>query len=409
MKKSLKDKRILHGITGSIAAYKAVDLLRRMSEEGASVTAVMTDASLNFLAPLTLEAASGNKAYTGLFEDPMAHITLTREADLMLVAPATANAIGKFANGIADDMLSTCFLAFRGRVVLAPAMNWRMYESPVLRKNLDSLKSMGVIEVPPEKGPLACGEEGVGRMAATEKILEAVRTALTEGDLSGRKIVVTAGPTREHIDAVRFISNRSSGRMGYALARVARRRGAEVVLISGPSFLEPPQGVRFVPVVSASEMRGAVMKELRGASALIMAAAVTDFSPREKSADKLGKASLTSISLETTPDILKEAGGLGKSLSKSSSKSRSKRPLIVGFAAEAGQRRDRAKRKLRDKGADLIVFNDITDPEGGFESETNRIVIIDRDGETPFPLLSKEEAAQAVLDRVSEILKAQRG
>jgi phosphopantothenoylcysteine decarboxylase/phosphopantothenate--cysteine ligase len=397
VKKSLKDKRILHGITGSIAAYKAVDLLRRMKEEGASVTPVMTDASMRFLAPLSLEAASGNKAYSGLFEDPMAHITLTRDADLMLVAPATANSIGKFANGIADDMLSTCFLSFRGRVVLAPAMNWRMYESPVFRRNLDYLKALGVTEVPPEKGPLACGEEGVGRMAAVEGILEAVRTAVTEADLSGRKIVVTAGPTREYIDAVRFISNRSSGKMGYALARVARRRGAEVALISGPSSLEPPPGVRFIPVGSASEMRSAVMKELKGASALIMAAAVTDFSPGARSADKLEKASLKSLALEATPDILKEAGG------------RRNRPLLVGFAAEAGDRRERAKKKLLEKGADIIVFNDITEPAGGFEADTNRIVIIEKDGEAAFPLLTKEEAAQAILDRVSGILKGIKG
>lgn len=393
VKKSLKDKRILHGITGSIAAYKAVDLLRRMKEEGASVIPVMTDASKHFLAPLSLEVASGNRAYSGVFEDPMAHIALTRDADLLLVAPATANTIGKFANGIADDLLSTCFLSFRGRVVLAPAMNWRMYENPVLRRNLETLKALGAVEVPPEKGPLACGEEGTGRMAGIEKILEAVRTAVTEGDLSGRKVVVTAGPTREHIDAVRFISNRSSGKMGYALARVARRRGAQVALVSGPSSLEPPPGVTFIPVNSAAEMRKAVMKELKGASVLIMAAAVTDFSPRTRSADKLEKASLKSLDLELTPDILKEAGG------------KRNRPLIVGFAAEAGDRRDRARDKLLRKGADIIVFNDITQAQGGFEADTNRIVIIEENAETEFPILTKEEAAQAVLDRVADILE----
>jgi phosphopantothenoylcysteine decarboxylase/phosphopantothenate--cysteine ligase len=393
VKKSLRDKRILHGITGSIAAYKAVDLLRRMKEEGASVIPVMTDASKHFLAPLSLEVASGNRAYSGVFEDPMAHIALTRDADLLLVAPATANTIGKFANGIADDLLSTCFLSFRGRLVLAPAMNWRMYENPVVRRNLETLKALGAVEVPPEKGPLACGEEGTGRMAGIERILEAVRTAVTEGDLSGRKVVVTAGPTREHIDAVRFISNRSSGKMGYALARVARRRGAQVALVSGPSSLEPPPGVTFIPVNSAAEMRKAVMKELKGASVLIMAAAVTDFSPRASSADKLEKASLKSLALELTPDILKEVGG------------KRNRPLIVGFAAEAGDRRDRARNKLLRKGADIIVFNDITQAQGGFEADTNRIVIIEENAETEFPILTKEEAAQAVLDRVADILE----
>lgn len=393
VKKSLKDKRILHGITGSIAAYKAVDLLRRMKEEGASVIPVMTDASKHFLAPLSLEVASGNRAYSGVFEDPMAHIALTRDADLLLVAPATANTIGKFANGIADDLLSTCFLSFRGRVVLAPAMNWRMYENPVFKRNLETLKALGAVEVPPEKGPLACGEEGTGRMAGIEKILEAVKTAVTEGDLSGRKVVVTAGPTREHIDAVRFISNRSSGKMGYALARVARRRGAQVALVSGPSSLEPPPGVTFIPVNSAAEMRKAVMKELKGASVIIMAAAVTDFSPRTRSADKLEKASMKSLDLELTPDILKEVGG------------RRNRPLIVGFAAEAGDRRERARDKLLRKGADIIVFNDITQAQGGFEADTNRIVIIEENAETEFPILTKEEAAQAVLDRVADVLE----
>lgn len=393
VKKSLKDKRILHGITGSIAAYKAVDLLRRMKEEGASVIPVMTDASKHFLTPLSLGVASGNRAYSGVFEDPMAHIALTRDADLLLVAPATANTIGKFANGIADDLLSTCFLSFRGRVVLAPAMNWRMYENPVFRRNLETLKALGAVEVPPEKGFLACGEEGTGRMAGIEKILEAVRTAVTEGDLSGRKVVVTAGPTREHIDAVRFISNRSSGKMGYALARVARRRGAQVALVSGPSSLEPPPGVTFIPVNSAAEMRKAVMKELKGASVLIMAAAVTDFSPRTRSADKFEKTSLKSLDLELTSDILKEVGG------------KRNRPLIVGFAAEAGDRRDRARDKLLRKGADIIVFNDITQAHGGFEADTNRIVIIEENAETEFPILTKEEAAQAVLDRVAEILE----
>jgi phosphopantothenoylcysteine decarboxylase/phosphopantothenate--cysteine ligase len=386
-KKRLRDKHVLHAVTGSVAAYKAIDLIRRLKEEGASVTAVMTDASKYFVTPLSLELASGGKVYSGIFDDPLAHISLTGGADLLLVAPATANTIGKFANGIADDLLGACFLSFRGRVVLAPAMNWRMYENPAFRRNLDYLKGLGVVEVPPGEGRLACGEEGKGRMAEVEKIVEAAAAA-GGGDLSGRRIIVTAGPTREHLDAVRFISNPSTGKMGYALARAALRRGAEVTLISGPSSLEPPSGVKFIPVIAAKEMKGAVMRELDGADALIMAAAVSDFSPRTKSGSKLDKSSVKSIEVAATPDILREAGG------------RKKRPFIVGFAAEAGGGLERARKKLLGKNADIIVYNDVTEPGAGFAHDTNRIVIMDREGESGLPLLSKEEAAEAVIDRV---------
>lgn len=387
-KKRLRDKHVLHAVTGSVAAYKAIDLIRRLKEEGASVTALMTDASKYFVTPLSLELASGGKVYSGIFDDPLAHVSLTRDADLLLVAPATANTIGKFANGIADDLLGACFLSFRGRVVVAPAMNWRMYENPAFRRNLDYLKGLGVVEVPPVEGRLACGEEGKGRMAEVEDIVQAVGAAVGGGDLSGRRIIVTAGPTREHLDAVRFISNPSTGKMGYALARAALRRGAEVTLISGPSSLEPPSGVKFIPVMAAKEMKEAVMRELDGADALIMAAAVSDFSPRTKSGSKLDKSSVKSIEVEATPDILREAGGMRK------------RPFIVGFAAEAGGGLQRARKKLLGKNADVIVCNDVTEPGAGFAHDTNRIVIMDRDGDTELPLLSKEEAAEAVIDRV---------
>jgi phosphopantothenoylcysteine decarboxylase/phosphopantothenate--cysteine ligase len=326
----------------------------------------------------------------GLFDEPMAHIELAREADLLLVAPATANSIGKFASGVADDLLSTCFLSMGERVLLAPAMNWRMYRNPVVRRNLDYLGTLGVVEVPPEEGALACGEEGRGRMASVEAILGAVRSVLAEKDLSGRKIIVTAGPTRERIDPVRFISNRSSGRMGYALARAARMRGAEVVLVSGPVSIEPPADVKLIRVETAGEMKDAVTAELKGAAAVIMAAAVADVRPERSAAGKLEKASLESIRLRFNPDIL---AGLG---------ARKRRPMLVGFAAEAGGGGlERARRKLLEKGADLIVYNDISEPGSGFDVETNRIVIIGRNGSEEFPLMSKDEAAWTVLDRVA--------
>ncbi|GAB4390434.1 MAG: bifunctional phosphopantothenoylcysteine decarboxylase/phosphopantothenate--cysteine ligase CoaBC [Thermodesulfovibrionales bacterium] len=390
--RSLRNSRVLLAVTGSVAAYKAIDLTRRLKDEGASVRVLMTDASCRFVTPLSMELASGQKALTGTFQEPMSHISLPAEADLLVVAPATANSIGKFASGIADDLPSVCFMAFRGPVVVAPAMNWRMYENPVFRRNLDYLRGLGVVEVPPERGPLACGEEGVGRMAAVEAIVEASRRALEGGDLGGVKVVVTAGPTREFVDAVRFISNPSTGKMGYALARAALRRGAEVTLISGPSALEPPAGARFVPVVTAGEMRDAVMKELGGAHVLIMAAAVSDFAPASKRQGKADKSSIKSLRLAQTPDILKEAG------------SRKKRPLIVGFAAEAGDDRRRARNKMLQKNADMVVFNNIAEPGSGFGHDTNRVVILERDGETELPLLSKDGASDAILDRVSVAL-----
>lgn len=390
-KKGLRNKKVLLGVTGSVASYKAPDLIKALNEEGASVTVVMTDASSRFVTPLTLEIASRNRVFKGLFDEPMAHISLAREADLMLVAPATANSIGKFASGIADDLLSTLYMAFRGRAIVAPAMNWRMYEHPTLRKNLDYLKSLGVVEVPPETGRLACGEEGTGRMASIEKIVEAASAALSARDLSGRKLVVTAGPTREYMDAVRFISNPSSGKMGYALAREARRRGAEVTLVSGPTSLVPPEGVDLVGVETAEEMREAVLKSLRGAHALIMAAAVGDFSPATRGTGKIEKSKVSSIALKKTPDILAEVGR------------KKKKPVLVGFAAEAGDNLKRAKDKLRRKGADIVVFNDITAEGSGFGTDTNRVVIVGRGGTEEFPVLPKGEVAGLVLDRLASL------
>jgi phosphopantothenoylcysteine decarboxylase/phosphopantothenate--cysteine ligase len=393
-KKVLKNKKILLGVTGGVAAYKAVDLIRRLKDEGASVTVIMTDASKNFITPLSLEIASDNKIYSDLFEDPMSHINLTREADLMVIAPATANIIGKIANGIADDLLSTCILSLRGKVIIAPSMNWRMYENPIFRENLNRLIRHGFIQVGPDKGALACGEEGVGRMADVNEIIEAIKSVFGKKDFLKKKIIVTAGPTREYLDPVRFISNRSSGKMGYALASVGVRRGGEVVLISGHSSIQQPKNLKsFVRVETTQEMRDEVFRYIPNADVVIMAAAPADFSPSKKGLAKMDKKDAVSIKLRSTPDILSEIGRLKK------------RPILVGFAAETGNRPDKARAKLARKGADIIIFNDVTSKGSGFDVDTNKVTIIEKKGETSLPLMTKEDVAEAIFDTISCYLK----
>jgi len=390
-RKVLRDKSILLGITGGVSAYKSIDLIRRLREEGALVTVIMTEAAKHFVTPLSIEVASRNKIFSDLYADPMAHISLPAGTDIIVVAPATANIIGKFAHGIADDLLSLSFLSFKGKVVIAPAMNWRMYENPVFRRNLDTLLNLGVIQVGPEKGSLACGEEGIGRMAEVPDIIEATKGALTIKDLVDENIVVTAGPTREYLDPVRFLSNRSSGKMGYALARAALRRGARVTLISGPSSLPQPKGVTFIPVDTAGDMHSAVNRELGLSTILIMSAAVSDFMPAEKSGEKIDKTGKLFLKLTATPDILSSVG------------KKKNRPFIVGFAAETGRKLDTARKKLRDKNMDLIVFNDVTEAGSGFDVETNKVVLIDKKKESGLPLLNKDDVADAILDRIVEL------
>ena len=385
------NKKILLGVTGSIAVYKSVELARRLVEEGASVHVIMTDASRHFVAPLTFEVVSREKVSSDLYADPLSHITLTADADLMVVAPATANAIGKFAHGIADDLLSTCMLSFKGTVIIAPAMNWRMYENPVVQNNLRSLASHGVIQVGPDKGSLACGDDAVGRMSDIQEIVEALKSALTRKDLLGRRILVTAGPTREYLDPVRFLSNRSSGKMGFAVARAALRRGAKVTVVKGPTELKPPPQAEVISVETALEMREAVLRNLE-CDALIMTAAVADFAPAVKREKKIEKSDVLSLDLMKNPDILSEVGR------------RNKRPLLVGFSAEAGPDLERARRKRAEKGVDLMVFNDISSPGAGFDTDTNEITIIEKDGTTAFPLMPKDEVAGKILDRVAHLL-----
>jgi phosphopantothenoylcysteine decarboxylase/phosphopantothenate--cysteine ligase len=390
-RKVLRNKSILLGVTGGVAAYKTVDLIRRLREEGSSVTVIMTEAAKNFITPLSLEVASRNRVFSDLYSDPMVHINLPASADVLVIAPATANIIGKFAGGIADDLLSTSLLSFRGKVVIAPAMNWRMYENPIFQENLRSLLSRGVIQVGPEKGDLACGEKGIGRMSDISEIIEAVRFALSKKDLAKEKIIVTAGPTREYLDPVRFISNRSSGKMGYAIARAAYRRGAEVTLISGHSALNQPKGINFISVETAADMLNAVNKEIDLSTVLIMSAAVSDFTPAKKSKEKIKKSGKLLLRLNQTTDIISEVG------------KKRKKPFIIGFAAETSGRIERAKKKLKEKNIDMIIFNDVTQNGSGFDVDTNKVVIIDRGKEIRLPLLSKESVAGAILDRLIEI------
>jgi phosphopantothenoylcysteine decarboxylase/phosphopantothenate--cysteine ligase len=270
-------------------------------------------------------------------------------------------------------------------------MNWRMYENPVFRKNLDTLLNLGVIQVGPEKGSLACGEEGIGRMAEVPDIIEATKGALTINDLADENILVTAGPTREYLDPVRFLSNRSSGKMGYALARAALRRGAQVTLISGPSSLPQPKGVKFIPVDTAGDMHSAVNRELVSSTILIMSAAVSDFMPAEKSGEKIEKSDELFLTLTGTPDILSAVG------------KKKNRPFIVGFAAETGRKLEKARKKLKHKNMDLIVFNDVTEAGSGFDVETNKVVLIDKKKESELPLLNKDDVADAILDRIGEL------
>lgn len=389
----MQNKTILVGITGSVAAYKAVDLIRRLRDAGATVRAIMTPSAERFITPLSVSLACGEPVLTSMFDHPFSHIDLPAKADVFVVAPATANILGKFAHGIADDLLSTSFLVFRGPLVLAPAMNWRMYEHPAVKKNLASLLAQGAQVVDPQRGTLACGEEGVGKMADVEAIIEGVRSVLTPKDFAGEHVLITSGPTREPIDPVRFFSNRSSGKMGHALAQVARRRGAEVTLITGPTALPAPAGVTTVRVETASEMYAAVMERIETATIAVMAAAVADFCSAEQRTVKAEKDDITTLILDRTPDILAGIGALKK------------RPFTVGFAAETGARIDRAERKMVAKGADMIVFNDVMQEGAGFETDTNAVTIISRCQDDVhqkefLPLMSKEAVASAIFDSV---------
>ena len=393
----LSGKRILLGVTGSIAAYKAVEILRRLTERGAEVRVAMTKHAENFVSRLTFEALSNRPVLHDAFSDGdrtvIGHIGTTDSLDLALVAPATANVIGKIAAGIADDALTTALMALDCPLLVAPAMNDRMYRNPVLRKNISVLKEYGVRFIEPAFGSLACGTTGQGRLADIDLIIQEISALFTRKDLTGKTVLVTAGPTREFIDAVRFISNPSTGKMGYALAAAARDRGAEVVLIAGPTQLAPPQGVKVVFVVSAADMHRAVMEHLDRSHIVIMAAAVSDFKPLQTAERKIKKEEASeTLQLGRTGDILLE---VGKTVGKR---------LLIGFAAETDNLDQNAVKKLRDKHLDMIVVNDLLKSGSGFGADTNAVTIIERSGKRiEFPTMSKSAIAAHIMSAISEL------
>ncbi|HEB68124.1 MAG TPA: bifunctional phosphopantothenoylcysteine decarboxylase/phosphopantothenate--cysteine ligase CoaBC [Desulfobulbus sp.] len=390
----LTGKRILFGVTGSIAAFKAAGWVRELTAESVGVTVVMTGAAERFVSSLTFGALSGNPVYRDMFDEApdrlMAHINLSREADCILIAPATAQTIARLAHGMADDLLATVVLAARIPVVLCPAMNSNMLSHPATRKNLRQLQDMGYHVIPADRGILACGEEGAGRLPQWESVRETLLRLFSPQDLAGKKIVVTAGPTREPLDPARFLSNRSSGKMGYALARTAARRGAEVVLVSGPVALPEPVGIRTIQVNTADEMRAQVVSLARNADIVIKAAAVADFKPEKYRRQKIKKSSAgTVIELEQNTDILAELG-----------KTRQPGTLLVGFAAESRNHEQEGFRKLRQKNVDLVVVNDILGAATGFDVDTNQVLLVDGNGSRRLPLLSKVETANRIWDHV---------
>jgi phosphopantothenoylcysteine decarboxylase/phosphopantothenate--cysteine ligase len=392
----LKGKTVVLGVTGSIAAYKAADLASKLAQAGARVDVVLTASAAEFVPPLTFRGVTQGTVMVDMFAAAEEHIELARRADVVVVAPATATTIARLAQGLAEDMVSLTVLATRAPVLVCPAMDSQMFANVVTQANLEALRGRGMTIVGPEEGRLATGRMGLGRLSETETILGAIRYVLgREGDLAGRKVVVTAGGTREPIDPVRYVGNYSSGKMGYAVAEAARDRGAEVVLVSAPTALPTPFGVRLVPVERAAEMRDAVMRECRGAQVLVMAAAVADYQPAAAATQKIKRRAPTlTLELERTPDVLAEAGqGF----------------LKVGFAAESEDLLANARRKLEAKGLDLIVANDVTTADSGFGSDTNRVVILDRGGgEERLPLLSKYEVAQRLWDRIVPLLPRRR-
>ena len=392
---SLQGKKIVLGVSGGIAAYKAVELLRLLVREQAEVFVVMSSNAGKFITPLTFESLSGNPVYHEVFGEQssasMPHIRAAENADLLVVAPATASAIGKMACGLADDALSNLYLAFRGPVLLAPAMNDGMYSNPAVQENISRMKQRGVEFIDPEEGELACGTVGPGRLADPQRILRAVQSRLGKSeDLKDLKILVTAGPTQEPLDPVRYITNPSSRKMGYAVAGQASQRGAKVTLISGPTHLAPPNGVETIFCKQAGEMLALVNKHFPECDVLVMAAAVGDFQPDTVQKEKIKKKGEPLVlKLLPTPDILKE-------ITKTKS-----RQMVVGFAAESENVIQSAQEKLKRKNLDLIVANDISAPGIGFQSDSNQVTLIDKAGNIDsLPRLSKREIADVLLDRI---------
>lgn len=393
--------KVALGVSGGIAAYKAAELVRLLQDRGLRVQVIMTRAAQEFVRPLTFAALSGEKVITDLFgagaEEPnidsaVEHIAVAQSIDALVVAPATADVLAKFAHGEANDFLTTLFLATTAPVVVAPAMNVNMWENAATQANVEILKARRVRVVDPDSGYLACGMIGPGRLAGNDKIVEAVLAALgATPDLAGETVLITAGGTREPIDPVRFIGNRSSGKMGYALAEAALRRGAKVILISGPTALKPPSSAEFVPVQTAAQMREAVMAHLERSSIIIKAAAVSDFTVRNAAEQKLKRKGPLTLELEPTPDILAEVAA------KKGSR------IVIGFAAETSNGLENARKKLQSKSLDAIVLNDVSQPGIGFDSERNAVTILSHSGTENVPEANKWEVAHRVLDAVVKI------
>ena len=400
----LKGKEIVLGVTGGIAAYKAAEFVRLLVKQEANVHVVMTRNAQEFITPLTFQTLSGNPVVSDPFilleETKIGHVALGDLAALIVILPATANIIGKIANGIADDFLSTMVMASKAPVLFVPSMNVNMWENKALQKNIQILIERGYHLMEPGEGELACHWYGKGRLAELSDVVERMEDLLSQRDLIGERILITGGPTQEPIDPVRFITNRSSGKMGYALAKMARRRGAEVILVTGPTSLPPPRrDIAVVSVRTAEEMRRAVLTHVKGCSAVIKAAAVSDYRPQEISQNKLKKTDpYYSLKLERTKDILEE---LGK---KKGNK------ILIGFAAETEDMVANARKKLIEKNLDFIVVNDVTKPGAGFGTETNQVKILYSSGEVKdLPLMSKEEVSQFILDDIVKLLKKRKG
>ena len=396
-----KDKTVVIGVSGGIAVYKTLDVISRLRKLGVNVNVIMTASAAKFVTPLSFQSLSQNYVVCDMFEDPktwdVEHISLAKRADVFLIAPATANVIGKMANGIADDMLTTTIMATKAKVLIAPAMNTNMYENPIVQRNINILKELGYNFVDPESGRLACGDTGKGKLAAPETIVdEVVKLLSTEQDLKGKSIIVTAGPTMESIDPVRFISNRSSGKMGYAIATQAINRGADVTLISGPTNLTPPQNLKkLIRIESAKDMYDAVIENLDENQVVIKSAAVADYKPKNYFNKKIKKSDDDlSIELDRNKDIAYEIGKIKND------------KILVGFAAETNDLIENAKGKVKKKNLDFIVANDLTKEGAGFGVDTNIVKIIDKEGNiTEYPKMKKEEVANVILDKVKILLK----
>ena len=394
----LEGKNVVLCVTGGIAAYKAADLTSRLRKKGASVYIIMTESATHFITPLTLEVLSGNRVVTDMFDRAFTweveHISLAKRADVFVIAPATANIIGKAAHGIADNMVSTTLMAMRAPIVMAPAMNTNMYENPVVQQNMELLRERGVCFAAPVSGHLACGDTGSGKLADPADIVRVIEDALTPKDLSGLSVLVTAGPTREAMDPVRFLSNHSTGKMGYAIAERARARGARVTLISGPVALTPPEGVEVVPITSALDMYDAVLSRLPRLDWVIKAAAVGDYRPATCADDKLKKKQDDmSVALVRNPDILKEIGAR-----------KNDHQTVCGFSMETRDLINNSRAKLEGKNCDMLVANNLRTAGAGFAHDTNVATLLYRDGSAEsLDLMAKDSLADIVLDRMLAI------